>query len=146
MYLYTVILDTTYNDKSNDQLINDLVGKPFSFIEAFKMKGVGSKRMIIDDASPNFKPYLNTISDSNYANLELRPNGILVRINKGLQNFTWVIPYYHLVLYKVNGSSIHAQGKYVHFRNNKTFKENKSFFDKLLNIKVAFDSQFDFQS
>ena len=67
MYLYTVILDTTYNDKSNDQLINDLVGKPFSFIEAFKMKGVGSKRMIIDDASPNFKPYLNTISDSNYA-------------------------------------------------------------------------------
>ncbi|WP_240911242.1 hypothetical protein [Yeosuana marina] len=146
MYLYTVILDTTYNDKSNDQLINDLVGKPFSFIEAFKMKGVGSKRMIIDDASSNFKPYLNTISDSNYANLELRPNGILVRINKGLQNFTWVIPYYHLVLYKVNGSSIHAQGKYVHFRNNKTFKENKSFFDKLLNIKVAFDSQFDFQS
>tara|TARA_R110002033_G_scaffold40350_4_gene80590 strand:- start:10148 stop:10573 length:426 start_codon:yes stop_codon:yes gene_type:complete len=141
-----VILDTTYNDKSNDQLINDLVGKPFSFIEAFKMKGVGSKRMIIDDASPNFKPYLKTISDSNYANLELRPNGILVRINKGLQNFTWVIPYYHLVLYKVNGSSIHAQGKYVHFRNNKTFKENKSFFDKLLNIKVAFDSQFDFQS
>lgn len=146
MYIYIVILDTTYNDKSNDQLINDLVGKPFSLIEAFKIKGIGSKRMIIDEASPNFKPYLNTISDSNYANLELRPNGILVRINKGLQNFTWVIPYYHLVLYKVNGSSIHAQGKYVHFRNNKTFKENKSFFDKLLNIKVAFDSQFDFQS
>ena len=146
MYLYAVIIDTTYSNKSNEQLINDLVGKPYSFIEAFKMKGIGSKRMIIDDASPNFKLYLNTISDSNYANLELRPNGVLVRINKGLKNFTWVIPYYHLVLYKVNGSSIHAQGKFVHFRNNKTFKENKSFFDKLLNLKVAFDSKFNFQS
>tara|TARA_R110001583_G_scaffold191276_2_gene356295 strand:- start:1839 stop:2069 length:231 start_codon:yes stop_codon:yes gene_type:complete len=68
----------------------------------------------------------------------------LVRINKGLQNFTWVIPFYHLVIYKTNGSSIHAQGKYIHFKNNITFKENKAFFDKLLNSKVKFDEQYNF--
>ena len=139
-----MILNTTYINKNNEQLINDLVGKPFSLIEAFKMKGIGSKRMIIEDASPNFKPYLNTISDPNYANLELRPSGLLLKINKGLQNFTWVIPYYHLVLYKINGSSIHAQGKFIHFKNNMNFKKNKSFFDKLLDKKVDFEKQYDF--
>lgn len=140
-----MILNTTYTDKNNDQLINDLVGKRFSFMETFKMRGVGSKRMIIDDASINLKSYLNTVADANYANLELRPNGLLVRINKGLQTFTWVIPFYHLVLYKINGSSIHAQGKFIHFRNNKTFKENKAFFDKLFDLKVQYDSQYNFQ-
>ena len=45
---------------------------------------------------------------------------------KGLKNYTWIIPYYHLVIYKTNGASIHAQGKYIRFRNNQTFKENSS--------------------
>ena len=139
-----MILDTTYSNKSNDQLINDLVGQPYTFLESFKMKGIGSKRMIIDAASPNFKNYLNATEDVTYANLELRPKGLLVRINKGLNNYTWVVPFYHLVIYKTNGSSIHAQGKFIHFKNNITFKENKSFFDKLLSLKVTFEKQYEF--
>ncbi len=139
-----MILETTYSNKSNDQLINDLVGKPYSFLEKFKRKGIGSKRMMIDDASPNFKQYLNATEDITYANLELRPNGLLVRINKGLKNYTWVVPFYHLVIYKTNGSSIHAQGKFIHFKNSITFKENKSFFDKLLSSKVQFEKQYEF--
>jgi hypothetical protein len=139
-----MIVDTTYTDKTVNQLINDLVGKPFSLYEIFTMRGTGSKRMIINEASPNFSSYLNTNSDPTYANLELRPNGVLIRINKGLRNFTWVIPFYQLVIYKTNGSSIHAQGKFIHFKNNITFKENKSFFKKLLDRKVEFEKQYDF--
>jgi hypothetical protein len=137
-----MILDTTYTNKEHIELINDLVGKPFGFIQAIKMKGVGSKRMIIEDTSPNMKQYLNLVSDVNYANLELRPLGVLIRINKGLKNYTWVIPYYQLVIYKTNGSSIHAQGRFIHFRNNTTFKENKAFFDKLLDEKVKYESEY----
>ena len=101
--------------------------------------------MVIEDSSPNFKPFLNKVADTSYANLELRPKGILIRINKGLQNFTWIIPFYHLVIYKTNGSSIHAQGKFIHFRNNQTFKENRGFFNKLLDLKVAFETQYKFE-
>ena len=137
-----MILNTTYTDKTHDALINDLVGKPYGFIQAFKMKGIGSKRMMIEEVSPNMKQYLNTVSAINYANLELRPFGILIRINKGLQNFAWVIPYYQLVIYKTNGSSIHAQGKFIRFRTNITFKENKAFFDKLLDQKVKHEIQY----
>ena len=110
------------------------------------MGGIGSKRMIIEEVSPNLDQYLNKVSGVNYANIEMRPNGILIYINKGLKNFTWIIPYYHLVFYKTNGFSIHAQGKFIHFRDNITFKENKVFLNKLLDVKVKFDEQYNFQN
>jgi len=137
-----MIIDTTYYSSEHKKTITDIVGSSFSLLQKLKLGGVGSKRMIIDDVSPNMKSMLNVVADLNYANIELRPKGILVMINRGLKNFTWIIPYYQLVIYKVNGSSIHAQGKYVHFRNSKTFKENKKFFDKLLNEKVKYDMQY----
>lgn len=134
-----MLINTTHYDKEHKQIIEDLVGAPFSFIQRIKMNGIGSKRMIVDEVSPNLKSIMNAVADLNYANIELRPKGILIMINKGLKNFTWIIPYYQLVIYKVNGSSIHAQGHFVHFRNNKTFKENKKFFDKLMDEKVKYD-------
>ncbi len=140
-----MILDSTYKNKDEKQILEDLVGRSFTLLESFKMKGVGSKRMIVDNVSPNLKQYLNTISDINYANIELRAGGILIYINKGLKNFTWAIPYYQLVMYKTNGASIHAQGRFVHFKNNKTFKENKSFFRKMLDEKIKHDMQYNFQ-
>jgi len=139
-----LLLNTTHTNKVNNKLIDDIVGKPFSLIQSIKMRGVGSKRMIVDEVSPNMASILNTVSDTNYGNIELRPIGVLIHITKGLQNFTWAIPYYQLVVYKINGSSIHSNGKFIHFRNNKTFKENKKFFDKLMNEKIKYDQQFNF--
>lgn len=141
-----MILNTTHNNKEHKQLLEDLVGKAFTFLESFKMKGVGSKRMIVGEVSPNLQNYMNTVADINYANIELRKKGILIFINKGLQNFTWAIPYYQLVMYKTNGASIHAQGKFIHFKNNKTFKENKRFFKKMLDEKIKYDEQYNFQN
>lgn len=139
-----MIFDTTYSNTDATKSINRIVGKPFSFFQSLKLRGIGSKRMIIENVSPNLSQYLNTVSGVNYSNIELRPIGILIRINKGLQTFAWAIPYYHLVIYKTNGSSIHAQGRFIHFKTNKTFKENKSFFDKLLAEKVKYDMKYNF--
>jgi len=138
-----MILDTTHKSHENNNLINDLVGTPFSFIESIKMKGVHCKNLLIDDVSPNFKEYLNTTSD-NYSNLELRPFGVIIRLNNDLKNYSWVIPYYQLVIYKVNGSSLHAQGRFIHFKNNINFKKNKSFFEKLLDEKIKYEAQYSF--
>lgn len=141
-----MIFNTTYADKKITASINDLVGKQYSFVQSIKRKGTGSKRMIIGEASPSMQQYINTVSDINYANIELRPKGIVVYINQGLKNFSWAIPYYQLVIYKTNGSSIHAQGKFIHFKNNNTFKENKAFFKKLMSEKIKFDEQYHFQT
>ena len=131
-----MIFNTTYTNTETKELINDLLGHPFSFIQSIKMGGIGSKRMIIEEVSENFNNLLNTVSDLNYGNIELRPNGILVMINKGLENFTWAIPYRKLVLYKTYGLSIHADGKFIRFRENQTYKENKVFFKKMMRLKA----------
>lgn len=140
-----MLLETTHYEKKHKELIEELVGKPFSLLQSIKLKGIGSKRMIVDDVSPNMQHVLNLVSDLNYANIEMRPQGILIHITKGLRNFSWVIPYYQLVIYKTNGSSIHAQGKFIHFRNDKMLKSNKRFFEKLMDAKVEFDKQYNFQ-
>lgn len=137
-----MVLNTTHHNSDHKQLIADLIGKQYTLVQKLKLGGIGSKRMIVDEVSPNMKSMMNAVSDINYANIELRPKGILVMLNKGLKNFTWVIPYYQLVIYKTNGSSIHAQGRFIHFKNSKTFKENKKFFDKLLDEKVKYDMEF----
>jgi len=137
-----MVLDTTHHNPQHKQIIDDLVGRSYTFFQKLKLGGIGSKRMIIDKVSPNMHNVMNTVSDINYGNIELRPNGILVMITKGLKSYTWAIPYYHLVIYKINGSSIHAQGKFVHFRANKTFNENKKFFGKLYDQKVKYDMQY----
>jgi len=137
-----LVLDTTYYNKEHRQLFEDFVGKPYSFFEAIKRRGVGSKRMIVDKVSPNLNPILNTVSDLNYANIEMRKKGILVHVTKGQQNFTWAIPFYHLVLYKTDGMSIHAQGKFIHFKKSRNFYENKRFLRSLLEEKVQFDERY----
>lgn len=140
-----MILETTHYNREHKPLLTDLVGRSFTLLESLKMKGVGCKRMIIEEVSPNMQTYMNTVSDINYANIELRKNGILIFINKGLQKFTWAIPYFQLVIYKTNGASIHAQGKYIHFKDTKTFKENRGFFRKMLDEKIKYDEQYNFQ-
>ena len=137
-----MLFNTTYKNRDDINLMNDLVGRPYSIFKALKIGGVGSKRMIIEEVSPNMQKYLNTVADINYANIELRPGGILIRMNKGLLNFTWAIPYYQLVLYKSDGSSIHAQGKFIRFSRNVLFKENKKFFNKLLDLKIEYDVEY----
>lgn len=137
-----MVLDTTHYNKEHKLLIDEFVGQSYSLWEAFKRGGVGSKRMIVDQLSPNLSYISNSISDINYANIELRKKGVLIHITKGLKNFTWAIPFYQLVFYKTNFTSIHAQGKFIHFKNSKTFKENKTFFKNLMQEKIDFDQQY----
>ena len=80
-----MVLDTTYHNKEHKQLIKDIVGEPFSFFEALRRGGIGSKRLIVNNFSPNLNFITNSVSDINYANIELRKQGILVLINKGLK-------------------------------------------------------------
>ena len=135
-----MILNSTYHNDDTIELINDIVGQPFSWLKRFKLGGVGSKRMIINTCSPKFSFIKNKTEDINYGNIELRPRGIVVYINKGLETFAWPIPYYKLVVYKTEGLSLHANGSFIKFKSNKTFKENKSFISKLLDQKIIFQT------
>ena len=138
-----MIYNTTYFNKEAKDIINDLLGYSYSFLKSIRLGGTGSKRMIIDEVSTNFKKYMNTISDINYGNIEIREKGILIHINKGLNNFSWPIPFYQLHTYKTNGISFHAHGNFIRFKNNKLLKENKKFIDKIMNLKIENDQKYD---
>ena len=86
-----MLLNTTHKNEDHELIINDLVGKSFSLRKKLKLRGVGSGRMVIDEASPKLEQTLLNGPDLNYANIELRPKGILVRITRRLDNFTSVI-------------------------------------------------------
>lgn len=139
-----MIFNTTYKNKDATVTINDLLGTSYSFIQSIKMGGTGSKRMVIEEVSHGFLTVMNAISDINYGNIELREKGIIVHINKGLKNYSWAIPYYQLHTYKTSGFSIHAQGNFVRFKNNKMLKENKKLINRILELKIENDKNYDF--
>ena len=139
-----MIYNTTHTNKEAEAIFDDLLGNSYSFFEAIKIGGVGSKRMIIDEVSPNFLRFMNSISDINYGNIELRDKGILIHINKGLKNFSWAIPFYHLHTYKTDGFSFHAHGNFVRFKNNKLLKENKKFIERIIHLKIENDKEYNF--
>ena len=139
-----MLFNTTYTDKKTNASIQNLIGAPYSFFQAIKRKGVGSKRMIISNVSNNFKNIINTGSDINYGNIEIRERGIVVHLKKGLNTYSWAIPLYQLHTYKTAGYSIHAQGNFVQFANDKLLIENRKFIDKLTDLKIENQKNYDF--
>ncbi|AUC85194.1 hypothetical protein CW731_07740 [Polaribacter sp. ALD11] len=139
-----MIFNTTNKNRDAAVTINDLLGDSYSFFQSIKKGGTGSKRMVIEEVSHGFLTFMNTVSDINYGNIELREKGIIVHINKGLKNYSWAIPFYQLYTFKTEGFSIHAQGNFVRFKNNNLLKENKKFIKRILDLKIENDKNYDF--
>lgn len=133
-----MLFNTTYVNNEITREINAILGKPYSFLKAIQLRGTGSQRMIIEEVSTHFKTVMNSVSDINYGNFELRPNGVIFHINKGLQNYSWVIPYYKLVIFKSKTLSIHADGMYIKLRNNQAVKKSSTFLNKIITLKEQF--------
>lgn len=130
-----MILNTTYMEKDIVKKINDLVGEPFSFIQRFKMNGIGSSRMIIDDFSSGFKDYFDQSMSLRYCNFELRPNGILVHFNHQYSRYSWVIPYYLLSMFRSDSFSIHAGSQFLRIRKDNHLKVNSKIIKRILSLK-----------
>ena len=130
-----MILLTTYMEKDVVKKINNLVGEPFSIIKRFKMKGIGSSRMIVDDFSLGFKDYFRNNMSLRYCNFELRPNGIMIHFNQRNSRYSWVIPYYRLNMFHSDSLSIHAEGEFLRIRKDKHLKENGKIIKRILKLK-----------
>ena len=133
-----MIFNSTYTDKEKELEVNEMVGSRFGFISSIRLNGVGSKRLIIEEVSPNFKNIIKQKNDIIYSNIEIRKDGILVYIAEGLKRFTWVIPYYKLAVYKTPNFSIHCDGNFIRFSNDLNKKENISFFKKIIDHKLNY--------
>ena len=133
-----MIFNTTYKNEKYDTESGVLVGKPFRWAQRIKHGGIGSGRINIHTLSPNLDVSQLEFSEIDYGNIELRPKGIIVHYTKKLERFSWIIPYYRLVIYNAQTFSIHANGNFIRFLKNKKYKENKKFIDKMLQRKNEF--------
>ena len=118
-----------------------MIGKKYRLFSSIRFNGVGSKRLIIEETSLKFKKIIIQKNDLIYSNIELRPKGIIVYIAEGLNRFSWVIPYYKLVIYKTPNYSIHSDGNFIRFSNNLNLKENQKFFKKLNHHQLRLQEQ-----
>jgi len=136
MGLYNI----TYKNKETENEINVEMGKPFGLIEKLKLGGIGSRRMIIENFSEDIKNLKLKVSGIQYANIELRPNGIIVHINQGIYTHAWTIPYFRLSVFNGDFFTIHGGGSHIQFNKEKSWKENKDFLQKIVKLKSKFVS------
>ena len=131
-----MIYNSTYSDIEKDIETNNLVGKKYNLIKSIRLGGIGSKRLIVDELGVNFKKLIQQKNDIIYSNIELRNKGIIVYIVDRQKRFTWVIPFYKLVIYKTPSFSIHSDGNFIRFSNNLNHKQNLAFFKKVLDLSL----------
>ena len=133
-----MIFNTTYNNQDYDDESALLVGKKFSIFERIKLGGIGSGRLVIEKTSSKLNIGKLKFSEIDYGNIELRPKGVIIHYTRKLERFSWIIPYYRLVIYNAQFFSIHANGNFIQFLKNKNYKENKKFINRMVEIKNDF--------
>ena len=135
MGLYNI----SYSDKETDKLINDEMGKPYSLIKKIKLKGIGSRRMIIEHFSDDMKHLTLKVSGIQYANIELRPKGLIIHINQGIYTYAWTVPFFRLSIYNGDYFTVHGNGNFIQFNKEKSWKENRTFLQKIMYLKSIYN-------
>tara|TARA_B100001059_G_scaffold116858_1_gene117131 strand:+ start:334 stop:741 length:408 start_codon:yes stop_codon:yes gene_type:complete len=133
-----MLLNLSYNDQSLKEKINLSVGSPFSLLERFKKKGVGSPRLIISESSINIHNLLILDKNINFCNIEMRPKGIIIRFRSLLETYGLVVPFYKLKLYKgkANQYSIYNDSTFIKIEVKKI--DDHAFFKKLSTEKNSY--------
>ena len=134
-----MIYNSTYKNDDLDNECEKIVGKKYNIIDSILLNGIGSKRLIVKKYSKNFIEIVEKKIDLIYSNIELREKGIIVYIATGQKRYSWVIPYYKLVLFKTPNYTIHCDEDFITFSNEINYKENINFFKKLIDHKIKFD-------
>ena len=130
-----MLFNTSYKNDDYVKETNRLIGKTYSFIEKLKMRGVGSRRLVIEELSSLIKPKNMQEIDANFASIELRPKGVVIHFSNRLDRYSWTIPYYRLTIFSTETFSIHCNGEFIKFKKNRHYTDNKKFIKKMMNFK-----------
>ena len=132
-----MLTNVSYRDPKQEQVITDLVGKPFNLRLRLKLAGVGSPKLQIVSSSPKIANLLLLDNNLDVCNIEIRPKGIIVRFRSLLETFALVIPFYRLTIFKGKSTtySIHSDGQKIEIQAT---KNTHSFFSKITAQKAKY--------
>ncbi len=133
-----MLRNVSYNNKTITKEIEEAVGKPFGLVERFKMGGIGSPRLVIEESSIQIQNLLILDNKINYGNIEMRPNGIIVGFRALLESYALIIPFHKLTIYKGKSEqySIYRDNYFVKIQARSKDKAVHKFMSKLLDEKV----------
>jgi hypothetical protein len=131
-----VIRNISYNNPDIKQEIEARIGKPYPVVARLKMKGTGSPKYLITEASKEIAEKLSQDKNLNYCSIELRPGGIIVAFQSILETFGWVLPFRDFRLTPGNGNySMRSGDDYIVFENNLRFTSGDQFLKKLIRLQ-----------
>ncbi|MCV9388954.1 hypothetical protein [Reichenbachiella ulvae] len=131
-----MLLQVSNYSKEVDQLINDTVGKPFGFMDRIKMRGIGSQKLVIEEANEEIELLIGDRSFQRHVNIELRPKGIIIWFRVKLDSWVLALPYYRLTIYKSPGHlSLFAEQWRLKMIPAYYAEMNQNFIHKLLELK-----------
>jgi len=97
-----MLLNVSYNRKEVNEQILELVGHSIPLLKRFQMRGIGSQRFVIEAANSEITDILDSTTNINFCNIELKQKGIMVWFRVKLHNYALAIPFSEL---KVTRSS-----------------------------------------
>ena len=132
-----MLLNISYNDKDVKRKIEKTVGKPFSLERRWKIGGVGSPKLLIDSCSLDISNLLVLDQNIDQCNIELRPQGIIVRFRSLLETYGLIIPFYKLKIYKGKAKiySIYMDNYFIKIIADKD--SIHKFFKKIIDQKIS---------
>ncbi|MEM9024787.1 MAG: hypothetical protein AAGB22_13655 [Bacteroidota bacterium] len=128
----------SYGFRAHEDLIREHIGKRFGILERLRMGGAGSERMAVAGASEGMKEFVLLSASITYANIELRPNGLVVILAKDIRRLAWVIPYTSLSLFQSGTMNLYAGQEYLQLQCSA--QRHYQFFHKLQRTKALWIS------
>ena len=136
-----MIKNVSHKDKEIRREINQAVGRPLSLLTRFKMGGNGSPRYTVREASPNIQTLLDKDNNTSVANIELRPEGVVLGFRSRLDSYAWVIPYHQLQVFKNAGLvSIYGGEEFMKLEIKDNFRDQGRFIRRLLHYKAQYSA------
>ena len=131
-----MLKNVSYKNEKQQNEINEFVGKPFSLLERLKQNGIGSGKLIIIKASKEIENLLILDQNINQCNIERRPKGIIIYFRVLLETYALIIPYYKLVIFKVDTDvyTFHIDHRMVKIKLNN--KKDHEFIKNILDKKA----------
>lgn len=141
-YLCNMLSNVSYNNKAQREEIDNLVGKPFTLMNRLKLGGVGSPKLHVVSSSKEIDSLFVLDHNENTCNIELRPNGIILRFRSLLETYGLIIPYYKLTVFKgtCEAYSIHMEHHKVSISAKS--KNVREFFKKIQQQKAGISGNY----
>ena len=137
-----MLANVSYNNKAQRESIDTLVGKPFTIMNRIKLGGVGSPKLHVVSISKYIDSLFVLDHNDNTCNIEVRPNGIILRFRSLLETYGLIIPYYKLTIFKGTGEaySIHMEHHKVGISAKS--KNVRDFFKKIQQQKARISDNY----